>query len=63
MDVCSEAQSTNGHSPHFLLFGKEMRLPADIFYQLHIESAKPESDLVYKIEDNTTGLIKRLHFT
>ena len=40
MAIRSAAQSTTGYSPHFLLFGREMRLPADLFYELPLgESA------------------------
>ena len=34
MAIRSAAQSTTGYSPHFLLFGREMRLPADLYYDL-----------------------------
>ena len=34
MAIRSAAQSTTGYSPHFLLFGREMRLPADSNYDL-----------------------------
>ena len=34
MAIRSETQSTTGYSPHFLLFGREMRLPADLYYDL-----------------------------
>lgn len=40
MAIRSCAQSTTGFSPHYLLFNREMRLPADIFYELPQESLK-----------------------
>ena len=40
MAIRSAAQSTRGYSPHFMPFGREMRLPADLYYNLPLgESA------------------------
>ena len=34
MAIRSAAQSNTGYSQHFLLFGREMRLPADMDYDV-----------------------------
>ena len=34
MAILLAAQSTTRHSPHFLLFRREMRLPTDLYYDL-----------------------------
>ena len=34
MAIRSAAQSTTGYSPHILLFGRKMRLPVDLYYDL-----------------------------
>ena len=34
MAIRSAAHSTTGYSPHFLLVGREKRLPADLYYDL-----------------------------
>ena len=33
MAYCRAVQTTTGYTPHFLMYGREMRLPIDIMYR------------------------------
>ena len=50
MAIRSSVQSTTGFSPHFLLFGREMRLPADLYYDVPQEAFKSPIEAVASLK-------------
>ena len=55
----SAAQSTTGYSPHLFMFGREMRLPADLYYDLPpVESASATESVA-----NLRKVLAQIHET
>ena len=50
MAIGSAAQSTTGYSLHFLLFGRKMRLPADLYYDLPPGESASETESVTNLK-------------
>lgn len=64
MSYRSALQSSNGHSAHFFLFGREMRLPFDIMYRFPeiVETRSKSPNKVRKILKNADKRARdRLH--
>ena len=65
MAIRSAAQSTTGYSPHFLLFGREMQLPADLYYNLPpgesasaTESVANQRQVLAQVQETVTANMK-----
>ena len=59
MAIRSAVQSSTGLSPHFLLFGREMRLPADLVY----ETVQEESVSPIESVTQLRGTLRTVHET
>ena len=59
MAIRTSVQSTTGFLPHFLLFGREMRLPADLFYDVPQESLKTATESVANLKQ----VLSKVHET